>query len=209
MNKPLCFKSAMRSACRTRSLWSSRGVLQPFWCNCQPGAEKPRNAPQMSGTQVTGLVSCSRIFHMFVSLSAPRMPSSWLSLPLPLATASCALSCSSSFVSFCARTCQLCGRRAVFPATLTKPCKQVLRSCGSRHKMAAHVPGWQPGQRLCRATPLFCDATGVLAAAGTADPSTPIRCIASSICKTIIKLISSLITESYSRQSTAVTLLGR
>lgn len=29
----------------------------------------------MSGTHVTGLVSCSRIFHLSVTASAPRMPS--------------------------------------------------------------------------------------------------------------------------------------
>lgn len=34
-------------------------------------------SPQMRGIQVTGLVSCTLIFQMFVSSAAPFMPSSW------------------------------------------------------------------------------------------------------------------------------------
>jgi len=53
------------------------------------------DAPQMSGTQVTGFVNCSLIFHLFVSAPAPFMPSSCATLLFttsPVSSAACTTS---------------------------------------------------------------------------------------------------------------------
>lgn len=42
-----------------------------------PEAAAPHSTPQISGTHVTGLVSCRRIFQMSSVLLPPRTPSSW------------------------------------------------------------------------------------------------------------------------------------
>ena len=57
----------MHSAARP----TSRGVHSKW-----PEAAAPQSTPQMSGIQVTGFISCSRIFQMLVSAEAPFMPSS-------------------------------------------------------------------------------------------------------------------------------------
>jgi hypothetical protein len=38
---------------------------------------RTKNSPQMSGTHVTGLVSCTRILNLSVSSAAPFIPSIW------------------------------------------------------------------------------------------------------------------------------------
>ncbi len=49
-----------------------------------PDAAAPQRTPQIRGIQVTGFISCSRIFQMELVPLAPFMPSSWRA-PAPLA----------------------------------------------------------------------------------------------------------------------------
>jgi uncharacterized oligopeptide transporter (OPT) family protein len=42
-----------------------------------PEAAAPQITPQIKGIQVTGFISCSRIFQMLSELEAPFIPSSW------------------------------------------------------------------------------------------------------------------------------------
>ena len=56
-----------------------------------PEAAAPHSTPQIKGIQVTGFISCSRIFQMELVPLAPFMPSSWRAPP-PAATVGLGLS---------------------------------------------------------------------------------------------------------------------
>jgi hypothetical protein len=70
----------------------------------------------MSGTHVTGFVSCTRIFQMFVSSAAPFMPSIWRAPALP----SVASLSSAAARSFCAASWRTAGPPAGAAMAVTR-----------------------------------------------------------------------------------------
>jgi hypothetical protein len=82
-----------------------------------PDAAAPQRTPQMRGIQVTGFMSCRRIFQMLVSAEAPFMPSS-CALPLTPRKTSCFLP------AFCACAATESARRAGAGAGPANPARK-------------------------------------------------------------------------------------